>query len=93
MEGQDPPPPPPPPYQRPDLPFERSASAFARIGAWSAIGFEFAVSVVLFFLGGRWLDANLGTDPWLSVAGAMLGVLVGVYLMVRALLRDLGRRE
>jgi hypothetical protein len=73
-------------YRRPVMPFERKAEP---LGAWrwSAVGLEFAVSVVLFFLGGRWLDEKLNTRPWLTTAGTMLGVAAGTYLLIRHVLR------
>ena len=76
----------PKPYERPELPFERKASMLRQAGQWSAAGFEFGIAVVLFFLGGRWLDTQIGTPPWMAVIGAMVGVAVGMYLLIRPLL-------
>jgi len=81
-----------PRYERPELPFERKASPMGKIGRWSAIGLEFGLAVVLFFLGGQALDEKLRTTPWLAVAGAMFGVAVGTYLMLRPLLHDASKR-
>jgi F0F1-type ATP synthase assembly protein I len=55
---------------------------------WSAIGFEFAAAVGLFFLLGHFLDATWGTQPWLGVAGAGLGILLGMYVLILKALRD-----
>lgn len=77
-----------PRYERPELPFERKATPLAKAGRWSAIGLEFGLAVVLFFLGGRWLDEKLRTTPWLAVVGTLLGVAVGTYLMLRPLLHE-----
>jgi hypothetical protein len=70
-------------YRRPELPFERKAGTQNAALRWSAAGFEFAVAVVLFFLGGRWLDAKVGSGPWLSVVGSLVGIAVGTYLLIR----------
>jgi hypothetical protein len=43
--------------------------------------------VVVFFLGGQWLDGKLRTGPWLTLAGSLVGVAVGTYLLIRPLLR------
>jgi ATP synthase protein I len=48
--------------------------AFARVGA---LGIELALSTVVGLLGGRWLDAKLGTAPWLTLAGLLLGLIAG----------------
>ena len=37
-------------------------------------GTTLAVSVLLLLLGGRWLDAKLGTTPWLMIVGVLLGI-------------------
>ena len=78
----------PPPYRRPTLPWERKAEAGAGWGAWASAGIEFGVAVVLFLLGGRWLDGKLGSEPWCTVVGALLGVVVGTYMLVRTALRQ-----
>jgi F0F1-type ATP synthase assembly protein I len=82
-------------YERPDLPFERRRSPAMTALRWSSVGIEFGAAVVLFFLGGKALDAKLGTAPWLAVSGSLLGVAVGTYLLIRAALRaqDRGSRE
>ena len=60
-------------------------SSWAR---WSAVGFEFGAAVGLFFLLGRYLDATWGTQPWLGVGGAGLGILLGMYVLIQKALRD-----
>ena len=42
-------------------------------------GTQLAISVLLGFYGGHWLDGRLGWAPWLTLAGAALGVFVGLY--------------
>jgi hypothetical protein len=81
----------PKPYERPTLPFERKAVVPSAALRWSAAGFQFALAVVLFFLGGRALDAKVGTGPWLSLVGAMVGIAVGTYLLIRPALRSMSR--
>jgi hypothetical protein len=82
-----------PDYHRPTMPFERKSAVPSSALRWSAAGLEFALAVVLFFLGGRALDAKVGSGPWLSVAGALLGVAVGTYLLIRAALAAENRRS
>ncbi len=75
------------PYRRPTLPWERKADPGLGWGRWASAGLEFGLAVTLFFLGGRWLDGNLGTDPWLALTGALLGVAAGMYVLIRTALR------
>lgn len=77
----------PPDYRRPTLPWERKASDAVGWGSWATAGFEFGACVVLFFLGGKWLDGRLSTAPWLTLVGTLLGVAAGMYLLIRTALR------
>ena len=52
-------------------------------GRWAGVGIDFGVSVVVFFLLGSWLDAKWSTSPWMRVAGAGFGVVLGMYLLIR----------
>ena len=52
----------------------KQIKVFARVGA---LGIELAASTVIGLLGGRWLDGKLGTEPWLSIVGLILGVVAG----------------
>jgi len=52
-----------------------------------ALGYALALvaSTVLFLYGGRALDRWAGTEPWLTVIGALVGAAAGIYYMVRRL--------
>jgi F0F1-type ATP synthase assembly protein I len=52
-------------------------------GTTGAVGIEIAVAIVIGYLGGRFLDRKLGTDPWISYAG----LLAGIGAAIKALLR------
>ena len=51
--------------------------------SYLGLGFELVVPVVLLMFAGRWLDGRLGSEPWMLVAGAILGMAVGFYSMFR----------
>jgi F0F1-type ATP synthase assembly protein I len=51
------------------------------------IGWMFLVSVGLGMLGGRWADGQLGTEPWLFLVGALVGIAVGFYNFFLVVLR------
>jgi F0F1-type ATP synthase assembly protein I len=44
---------------------------------YSYIGIFFGVAIVMGYFGGRWLDKRWHTDPWLSIAGLLVGVAAG----------------
>ncbi len=44
------------------------------IGPFLTLGIQLALSVVIFFFLGKWLDGRFGTEPWLMIAGLLLGV-------------------
>ncbi len=41
------------------------------------------MSLVVYVLVGNWLDKRLGTDPWLTLLGALLGFASMMFLLVR----------
>lgn len=50
---------------------------------FASVGFELATAVVVGYFGGRYLDGKLGTDPWLQVAGLLLGVFAGFWSLFK----------
>lgn len=74
-------------YERPEMPFERKAEVSPRGAGMATVGFEFALVVAVFFLGGLFLDGKLGTRPWLAAAGALVGVAAGMFLLIRRVVR------
>lgn len=52
-------------------------------GLYGAIGFQFVITVVLGFYAGFWLDKKFATQPWISVAGVVVGSALGFYSLVR----------
>jgi F0F1-type ATP synthase assembly protein I len=49
----------------------------------SSIGFELVAAVVGFTLAGYWWDRHYGTDPWGLLIGAVLGLVGGMYNLIR----------
>jgi len=54
-------------------------------GSFAGIGLQFAVALVLFLLGGQWLDRRFDTSPAFVVAGEFLGGGAAFYSMYRRL--------
>ncbi len=56
--------------------------------ALAGLGLELAVTVILTAAGGRWLDRLWGTEPWLLVLGATLGLVLAMYNLIRRVRRE-----
>ena len=57
------------------------AKSYARYGA---MGTQMVVGMVLFILGGRWLDNELElATPWFTVLGVFLGVTGALWLLFK----------
>jgi F0F1-type ATP synthase assembly protein I len=50
----------------------------------TAAGTELAVTVLVGFGGGYWLDSVCGTAPWLTILGALAGMVLALYRLVRS---------
>lgn len=58
-------------------------SPWQLIGQLSTVGLSFVLALVIGFGGGYWLDARLGTKPWLSFLGFFFGLAAGVLNVYR----------
>lgn len=61
-------------------------------GPYLTLGLQLALTVVVFFFLGRWLDGKFGTDPWLMLAGLALGVAGGLTSFLKKAV-ELGKEE
>jgi len=60
----------------------------AAAGQFTGYGLTWALSTLLFLLGGWWLDGKLGTMPLFMILGAFLGGGAGFYSMYRHIVLD-----
>ena len=51
------------------------------------VGSDFVAVVVLFGCAGWFLDGQLDTQPWLMLAGLIIGFVAGFWMLVRLLIR------
>lgn len=56
-------------------------------GSFGTLGIELVLSVLLAGGVGYWLDGRLGTFPWLSVIGIILGTVAGLRSAYRAIMK------
>ena len=52
-------------------------------GKYLGIGLEIAVGVALGYLIGAWVDRRWNSSPWGVLAGTMIGLAGGLYLLIR----------
>jgi ATP synthase protein I len=50
---------------------------------FASAGLELAISIVVGYFGGRFLDRHLGTGPFLEYAGLLLGIFAGFRTLFR----------
>ncbi len=61
------------------------AGPSADLFRYSGLGLAFAATIGVFGLVGYWLDARLGSGPWILIAGVFVGFALGLYSMVKKL--------
>jgi len=75
------------------LGYDRGRTPASEAGQVLGVGMQFAGSIVVFLLLGRWLDGRLDTSPWLLLVGVMIGASAGFYSMYRQLVIRPQERE
>ena len=63
-----------------------SKKQFRRARIWldvSIVGIQFPVAIALGYFFGRWLDAQLGTHPWLTGIFSLFGIAAGFVNLFR----------
>ena len=77
----------PPPFGQKDDESANSGSAYM------GLGLQFGLAIILFMFVGKWLDARLGTSPWLLILGVFVGAGGGFYSIYRRLMEDQRRED
>jgi len=65
---------------------EGPGESLRALGPLLSVGTMLAASLCLGVLGGYWADGKLGTKPWLTLVGLLLGLAVGVYNLVTVII-------
>ena len=58
----------------------------SEFGPFLTLGIQLALGVVAFFFLGKWLDSLFATEPWLMIAGLVLGSGGGLFKFIRTAL-------
>ena len=61
--------------------------AYRKAGPYLSLGVQFTASILICLFGGRWLDGRFGTEPFLMLAGVLLGTVAGFYNFYKAVTR------
>jgi F0F1-type ATP synthase assembly protein I len=56
-------------------------------GKFLGIGMEIGVGAVLGYFVGSWLDTKFGWNGYGTLGGTMLGVMAGMYLLIKEAIR------
>ena len=75
---------------RPDPGKNGLASAY---GSHATVGLQFALTILVFGALGAWLDSEIGTLPWLMIAGACLGMVGGFISLLKKFSSKSGEAE
>lgn len=66
------------------------------LGSVITLGIEMGVSIVVGYVGGRWLDGKLETEPYLMWFGLALGIAAGfksLYRVASRMKADLAKND
>lgn len=63
------------------------AGGLGESGAMLGIGIQLVVTILAFAALGWWLDAELGTEPWLLLVGLLFGATGGMISFIKTALR------
>ena len=69
---------------------------YRALGGYSTLGIEIVLSMLVGFLGGRFIDHKIHTDPYLSVIGFVLGIGAAgkaIFRTMRAMNVEAAREE
>ena len=66
---------------------EKPSDADPGWGKHLGVGLQILVGVALGFVVGNWLDKKYGWTPWGALAGTMLGLAAGMYLLIKDAIR------
>jgi len=72
--------------KNPSLTSDRSWSALGF--AWE-LGYSIVVPLVLFAMGGRYLDKKMGTSPWLLLGGLAISIVLTSIITYYKVIKEL----
>jgi F0F1-type ATP synthase assembly protein I len=68
------------------------AGLVRRVTKYSGLIFRFSLGIIGGFFGGRYLDGQWGTSPFLLLSGVLLGLFCGLFILYREAMKEM-RKE
>lgn len=60
---------------------------YKEVGPYLGLGMQLAVTVVVLFFIGRWIDNATGKEPLFTLIFAVLGIFTGLYHFLKSVLK------
>lgn len=60
-------------------------SAAKQVLAYSSVGLQLAITLLIFVYGGYKLDRHYHSEPWFLVGGTIIGMVLGFYNLYKEL--------
>ncbi len=71
---------------------KKRVGPFGQVAPYLGLGLQLAVTVVVFFYIGKWLDDRYDTKPYLMLAGSMVG-MAGGFIKFYKTVNELSKNE
>jgi F0F1-type ATP synthase assembly protein I len=78
--------------QHDDKLFENDRNALRMFAPFLTLGIQLALSIVVFFFLGKWLDGRFNTSPWLMFGGLLIGGVGGMVKFITSVMK-LGQQQ
>ena len=85
--------PPPSGGQAPALQAKQEGGTWQALSLAWEMGYTIAVPLVVFALGGRWLDHKLGTSPWVLLTGVIISIPISTMVIYLKIAKIIGKKE
>ncbi len=78
--------------QRDEKLFDRDRNALRGFAPFLTLGIQLALSIVVFFFLGKWMDSRFNTSPWLMLGGLVIGGVGGMVKFITSVMK-LGQQQ
>ncbi len=72
--------------------FDGDRNTLRGFAPFLTLGIQLALSVVVFFFLGKWMDSRFNTSPWLMLGGLIIGGVGGMVKFITSVMK-LGQQQ